>query len=108
MKNNSRRDDLNLLLNLGADGLHELAAFRALTIFFGKRVLDLYDLNILRKNIPCPAGLSLAGMRAHLDCRLLRFRRVFSINLRLIEQQAELAVDLLRCFLGGRTKLLAF
>ena len=47
-------------------------------------------------------------MRAYLDRRLVRFRRVFGIDLRLIEQQTELAVDRLRCFLGGRAELLAF
>ena len=108
VKNDLGRDDLDLFLNLGADGLHDLAAFRALALFLGKRVLDLDDLNILRKNIPCPAGLPLAGMRAYLDRRLVRFRRVFGIDLRLIEQQTELAVDRLRCFLGGRAELLAF
>ena len=108
MKNDLGRDDLDLLLNLSDDGLHDPAAFRALTLFLGKRVLDLYDLNILRKNIPCPAGLPLAGMRAHLDRRLPRFLRVFGIGFRLIEQQTELADNLLRSLLGGRAELLAF
>ena len=108
MQNDLGRDDLDLLMNFGADGLHDLAAFRALALFLGKRVLDLDDFNIFRKNIPCPTGLPLAGMGAYLDRRLVRFRRVFGIDLRLIEQQTELAVDRLRCFLGGRAELLAF
>ena len=71
-------------------------------------MLDFDDLNILRKNISRSAGLSLAGMRAHLDRRLLRFLRTIGIDLRLIEQQTELAVDFLGSFLGGRAELLAF
>lgn len=98
------RDDLDLLPHLGADGLHDLAALGAEAGLLRQRMLDLDDLHILRKNVPCAAGLPLTRMRTHFDGRL--FFRFVGINLRLIEEQAELLVHFLRRFLRGSPKLL--
>jgi hypothetical protein len=50
-------------------------------------MLHLYDLNILRENVPCVAGLSVAGMSAHFNCGFFRLAGLSSIDFSLVEKE---------------------
>ena len=87
MKNNLRRNDLDLFLDFSSDRLHDFAALRAKTLFLRQGMLHLYDLNILRENVPCVARLSVAGMSAHFNCGFFRLAGLSSIDFRLVEKE---------------------
>ena len=87
---NLRRDDLQRSADLLADLLHDSAAFLADALFLGKAMLHDIHRHVLWQDVFHAAAAALSFMRSDRNSLFFLFCGLILIDLRLIEQKAEL------------------